>query len=185
MMPLRLRSARHHAAISVFPCSTYKAKMPPRFLNAVAYGMRSVSLRTSRIPPRCFGSALTQALPCNPCPLPPHPPALPIHFFSKFSSPCGSIRSLKSAFFIGGLSILGEQVSPEHLQTHIRGFGDAPAYLMGLPRPIPSVGTFLRMCSLAPVKQSQRNEARWQGHPASFRERIWYGKTEKRKGTET
>ena len=69
-------------------------------------------LRTYRIPPPCSGSALTQALLCNPCPLPPRPPARPIYFFSKFSFPCGSIRSLKSAFIIEGLSVLEEQVSP-------------------------------------------------------------------------
>ena len=94
-------------------------------------------LRTYRIPPLRSGSALTQALLCNPCPLPPRSPALPIYFFSKFSFPCGSTGSLKSAFIIEGLSIFGEQVSPEHLKTHFVDFETLRLTWWGFRAPYP------------------------------------------------
>ena len=54
--------------------------------------------------------------------IPPAQGMLSIYFFSKFSFPCGSIRSLKSAFIIGGLSVLGEQVSPCNTKTRFAAF---------------------------------------------------------------
>lgn len=120
-MQLRLRSPLHRTATYVFPTTTHRAGISPPSLSLLrfhhSFPTQSLTecapfLRTYRIPPLRSGSALTQALPCNPCTLPPHFPALPIYFFSKFSFPCGSTGSLKSAFIIEGLSIFEEQVSP-------------------------------------------------------------------------
>ena len=128
IMPLRLRSPRHHAPDSIFlphyapgkhtslhryPCFAPTTLSPhSRLRNVLRSFAHTVSL------PLRSGSALTQALPCSPCPPPPHSPSLPIYFFSKFSFPCGSIRSLKSAFIIGGLSVLGEQVKTQTMGKH-------------------------------------------------------------------
>ncbi len=114
-----LRSIMH--LISVSSPSTYRASIPPSAVSLPrghhAFPTRSLtecapSLRAYRIPTLRSGSALTQALPCSPCLPPPHLPCLPIYFFSKFSFPCGSTGHLKSAFIIGRLPILEEQVSP-------------------------------------------------------------------------
>ena len=124
-----LRSIMH--LISVFSPSTHRARIPPSAVSLLDslhfFPTQSLTecapfLRTYRIPPLRSGSALTQALLCNPCPLPPRSPALLIYFFSKFSFSCGSTGSLKSAFIIEGLSVLEEQVSPEHLKTHFVAF---------------------------------------------------------------
>ena len=95
---------------------------PPLFPHTVACGMCSVPPHIPypfRFAPgallrkRCFAT-LARCLHV--------PPALPIYFFSKFSFPCGSIRSLKSAFIIGGLSLFGEQVSPCNTKTRFAAF---------------------------------------------------------------
>ena len=103
-LPLRTGQAyllRRH------PCFTPTTLSPhSRLRNVLRSSAHTVSL------PLRSGSALTQALLRNPCPLPPCSPALPIYFFSKFSFLCGSTGSLKSAFIIEELSIFGEQVSP-------------------------------------------------------------------------
>ena len=86
------------------------ASLPPRFLHTVAYGMCSVPPHipypSASLRERSYASVALQPLPAAST----FPPALPI--YSKFSFPCGSIRSLKSAFIIEGLSVLEEQVSP-------------------------------------------------------------------------
>lgn len=130
-MPLRLRSPLHRAAIHVFSTATHRASISPPSISPLrclhAFPTQSLTecapfLRTYRISPLHSGSALTQALLRNPCPLPPRSSALPICFFSKFSFSCGSTPTLKSAFIIEGLSVLEEQVSPEHLKTHFVAF---------------------------------------------------------------
>ena len=130
-MALRLRSPRHHAPDFCFLFHYTQGKhtsfggilasLPPLFLHTVAYGMCSVP---SHIPypfaslrERSYASVALQPLPATstfPCPS--------NLLFLKFSFPCGSIRSLKSAFIIEELSIFGEQVSPEHLKTHFVAF---------------------------------------------------------------
>ncbi len=116
-MQLRLRSPLHRTATYVFPATTHRAGISPPLLSLLrfhhSFTTQSLTecapfLRTYRIPPLRSGNALTQALPCNPCPPPPRFHSLPIYFFSKFSFPCGSIRSLKSAFIIVELSVLEE-----------------------------------------------------------------------------
>lgn len=122
IMPLRLRSPRHHAAIFVFSASTHRASIPPyvgilawrppHYLYTVAYGMCSVPPHipypSASLRECSYASVALQPLPAAST----FPPALPIYFFLKFSFPCGNILSLKSAFIIEGLSVLEEQVSP-------------------------------------------------------------------------
>ncbi len=117
--------------ISVFSPTTHRASIPPSAASLLrclhTFSTQSLTecapfLRAYRIPPLCSGSALTQALLCNPCPLLSLSPSLPIYFFSNFSFPCGSIRSRKSAFIIKGLSILEEQVSPCNTKTRSAAF---------------------------------------------------------------
>ena len=129
-MPLLLRTPLHRATIHVFSAATQSrhissvnipASLTPRFPTQTLMACAPY-LRTYRIPPLRSGNALMQALLCNPCPLSPRFPSLPIYFFSKFSFPCGSIRSLKSAFIIEGLSVPGEQVSPCNTKTRFAAF---------------------------------------------------------------
>ena len=120
IMSLRLRSPLHHApdfpfplsphtgqAYLRYPCFTPTTLSPhSRLRNVLRSSAHTVSLRFAPgafLRKRCFATLAR---------LPPHFPSLPIYFFSKFSFPCGSIRSLKSAFIIEGLSVLEEQVSP-------------------------------------------------------------------------
>ena len=120
--PCRSGSAlRSIVQLSTFSLPPHRAGISPPSISLLlshhAFPTQSLTecapfLRTYRIPPLRSGNALTQALPCNPCPPPPRFHSLPIYFFSKFSFPCGSIRSLKSAFIIVELSVLEEQVSP-------------------------------------------------------------------------
>ena len=120
--PCRSGSAlRSIVQLSTFSLPPHRAGISPPSISLLlshhAFPTQSLTecapfLRTYRIPPLRSGSALTQALLCNPCPLPPRSPALLIYFFSKFSFSCGSTGSLKSAFIIEGLSVLEEQVSP-------------------------------------------------------------------------
>ena len=115
--------------ISVFSPSTHRASIHSVSLLGClnAFSTQSLTecapfLRTYRIPPLRSWSALTQALLYNPCPLPPRSSSLPIYFFSKFSSLCGSTGSLKSAFIIEGLSVLEEQDSPCNTKTRFAAF---------------------------------------------------------------
>ena len=117
IMPLRLRSPRHHAPVFRFFSHYAQGKhtsfvgilawRPPRYLHTVAYGMCSVPSHipypSASLRERSYASVAPQSLP-----LPPRSPTLPIYFFSKFSFPCGSTGSLKSAFIIEELSIFGE-----------------------------------------------------------------------------
>ena len=132
IMSLRLRSPLHHAPVFPFslplhtgqayllrryPCLATSTLSPhSRLRNVLRSSAHTVSL------PLRSGNTLTQALLCNPCPLPPCSPALPIYFFSKFSFPCGSTGSLKSAFIIGGFPNFEGQVSPCNTKTYFVAF---------------------------------------------------------------
>lgn len=132
IMPLQLLSPRHYATTFVFSASTYKtsippyvgilASQPPHFLHTVAYGMCSVPPHIPypfRFAPgallrkRCFAS-LARCLYVS--------LLFQFTFFSKFSFPCGSTGSLKSAFIIEGFQYFPEQVSPCNTKTRSAAF---------------------------------------------------------------
>ena len=112
-MPLRLCSMRHHAAISVFSYSTYRANTPPiaasllcrhhafsaQSLTACApfYYAHPVSLRPAPGTLLCRRYFATPAL-CH------YLSIWLLFFFTIFFFPCGSTLSLKSAFIIGDTS---------------------------------------------------------------------------------
>ena len=129
-MSLRLRSPLHHAPDFRFFSLYTQGKrtfgilawLPQRFLHTVAYGMCSVPPHipypSASLRERSYASVAPHPLPAAST----FPLLFQFTFSQKFSFLCGSTGSLKSAFIIGGLSILGEQVSPEHLKTHFVAF---------------------------------------------------------------
>ena len=122
IMSLRLSSPLHHAPVFQFslplrtgqayllrrhPCFTPTTLSPhSRLRNVLRSSAHTVSLRFALgelLRKRCSATLAR----CLHVPLP-----IQFTFSQKFSFPCGSTGSLKSAFIIEGLSIFGEQVSP-------------------------------------------------------------------------
>ena len=113
-LPLRTGQAyllRRH------PCFTPTTLSPhSRLRNVLRSSAHTVSLRFAPgalLRKRCSATLAR----CLHVPLP-----IQFTFSQKFSFPCGSTGSLKSAFIIEGLSILGEQVSPCNTKTRFAAF---------------------------------------------------------------